>query len=35
MRHVLNSNKIDEEVFFEGDEEFNLYSLSQNQESIL
>ena len=26
MRHVLNSNKNDEEVFFEADDEFNLYS---------
>ncbi len=26
MRHVLNSNKTDEQVFYEEDEEFNLYS---------
>ena len=26
MRHILNSDKNDEEVFFEADDEFNLYS---------
>lgn len=35
MRHVLNSNKTDEQVFYEEDEEFNLYSYKTKSEKYI
>tara|TARA_B100001175_G_scaffold281907_1_gene260603 strand:+ start:162 stop:2219 length:2058 start_codon:yes stop_codon:yes gene_type:complete len=35
MRHILNSDKIDEVVFFEADDEFNLYSYKSKSEKYI